>query len=151
MVVCQIVRHPLIWSERLAWKFMHPTSQPAPIHSIRSWHSLVHGCLPSMGQMYQPHPSQAYSQREWQQDNATRRWWSGNHPASGYEDFPGVDKWEAMASFIDVSQSIHWRWLKMAKDSKQCVVAVDIFLDRMAGRLMCIWWRDRHQPLDASR
>ena len=52
---------PHAWSERPAWKFTCPTSQLAPPHCIRSWHSLVHGCLPSMGQMYQPHPSQAYS------------------------------------------------------------------------------------------
>ena len=41
-----------------------PTLQPAPPHCVRSWHSLMHGCLPSMGWMYQTHPSQAYSWRE---------------------------------------------------------------------------------------
>ena len=32
---------------------------------------------------------------------------SDDHPASGLEDFPGVDKWEAMASPMDVNWSIH--------------------------------------------
>ena len=36
-----------------------------------------------VGQMYHPHSSQAYSHGEWQQDYATRRWWSGDHPMSG--------------------------------------------------------------------
>ena len=40
--------------------------------------------------------------------------------------------------------------LKMGEDSKQGVVAVDIFLDRMTARLTCIWWRDRHPLTDAS-
>ena len=40
---------------------------------------------------------------------------------------------------------------KMGEDSKWCVVAVDVFLDRMARRLSCIWQRDRHQPVDTSR
>ena len=75
-------RCPLVWSERPAWEFTCSTSQPAP-HCVRSWHSLACGCLSSMGWMYQSHPSQAYSQREWQQDYTTRRWWSGNHPTSG--------------------------------------------------------------------
>ena len=72
----------LIQSEGPVWKFTHPTSQPAPPHCIRSWYSLACGHLPSMGWMYQSHPSQAYSQREWPQDNATRRQWSGNDPVS---------------------------------------------------------------------
>ena len=76
-------RHPLIWSERPTWTFTHPTSQLAPPCSVRSWHSLMCGCLPSMGQMYQPHPHQAYSQRDWQQDYTIGRWWSGDHPMSG--------------------------------------------------------------------
>ena len=76
-------RCPLVWSERPTWKFTHPTSQPAPPHCIRSWCSLACGCLPSMRRMYQSHPSQAYSQREWQQDTATRRWWTSDHPALG--------------------------------------------------------------------
>ena len=41
--------------------------------------------------------------------------------------------------------------LKMGEDSKQCVVGVDIFLYRMARRLVCIWWKNRHQHVDASR
>ena len=106
-------RHPLIWSERPGQTFTCPTSQLTPPHCIRCWHSLACGCLPSTGWMYQSHPSQAYSQREWQQDNATRRWWSGNHPASGQEDSPRVDQWEATASPMDVSWSIHWRWVKI--------------------------------------
>ena len=65
-------RCPLIQNEGPAGKFMHPTSQLAPPDCIRSCHSLACGCLPSMGQMCQPHHSQAYSQREWQQDYATR-------------------------------------------------------------------------------
>ena len=35
------------------------------------------------------------------------------------------------------------------EDSKQCVVGVDIFIDRMAGSIMCVWWRDRCQLVDA--
>ena len=61
-------RHPFIWSERPAWKFMHSTLQLAPPHCIRSWHSLECGCPPGMGWMYQSLPSQAYSQRGWQHD-----------------------------------------------------------------------------------
>ena len=37
----------------------------------------------------------------------------------------------------------------MGEDSRQCVVGVDIFIDRMAGRIICVWWRDGHQALDA--
>ena len=40
------------------------TLQLTSPHCIRSWHSLVCGCLPCMGQMYQPHPSYANSQGE---------------------------------------------------------------------------------------
>ena len=76
-------RHPLIWSERPAWTFLYPTLQLAPPHCIRGWHSLMCGCLSSTGWMYQPHPGQAYSPREWHQDNATRRWWACDHPVSG--------------------------------------------------------------------
>ena len=83
VVVHQIVRHPLLQSEEPVWIFTCPTSQLAPPHCIRSWYSLACGCLPSMGQLYQSHPSQAYSQREWQQNNIKRRWCSGDHPASG--------------------------------------------------------------------
>ena len=36
---------------------MHPTLRLASSHHIRDWNSLVCGCLPSMGQMYQPLPS----------------------------------------------------------------------------------------------
>ena len=104
-------RCSLILSEGPVWKFTHPTLQPAPPHCIRSLCSLVCRCPPSMGWM--SHPSHTYSQREWQQDNATRRQWFGNHPVSGWEDFPGVDKWEAMASPVDVSQSVYWRWVKI--------------------------------------
>ena len=39
-------------------------SQPAPACCVRSWLSLAFGCLPSMGWMYQSHPSQAYSWME---------------------------------------------------------------------------------------
>ena len=65
-----------------------------------------------MGQMYQPHPSKAYSQEVWQWDYAMRRYWSGGHPASGQEDFPGVDQWEATTSPMDVNQSVHWGQVK---------------------------------------
>ena len=37
-----------------------------------------------------------------------------------------------------------WRFQK-------CVVGMDVFLDRMTGKLACIWWRNRHQPIGASR
>ena len=69
-------RHLLIQRKRQAWKFTLPTLQPTPPHCIRSCHSPICGCLPSTWWMYQPHPSQAYSWREWQQDNATRTQWS---------------------------------------------------------------------------
>ena len=75
--------HPLIQSERSAQTFTCPTSQLASPHCIRNCCSLMHGCPSSMGWMYQPHPSHTYCQMEWQQDNATRRQWSGDHPASG--------------------------------------------------------------------
>ena len=42
----------------------------------------------------------------------SREDWSGNHPASGLGRSLGVDKWEAKASPMDISQSIHWRWVK---------------------------------------
>ena len=64
--------------------WLHPVASEAGV-------PFVCGCLPSMGQMNQPLPSQAYSWREWQQDYATRRWWSDNHHISGQEDFSGVD------------------------------------------------------------
>ena len=140
-------RCPLIWSERPAWIFTHPTLQPAPPHHIRSWHSLMCGCLPSTGWMYQPHSSQAYSQREWQQDNATRRQWSGNHPVHQARKTPlewinrklKILPWtSARASTVD-----GWRFQAL------CSGCMDIFIDRMAGRIACIWWRDRHQPVDA--
>ena len=35
----------------------HPPLKLPSSHCIRDWHSLVCGCLPSMGLMYQPHPS----------------------------------------------------------------------------------------------
>ena len=76
-------RHPLIWSERPTWKLMCPMSQLAAPHSIRNQYSLVCGHLPNMGWIYQSNPSQTYSWGEWQQDNATRRWWPDEHPASG--------------------------------------------------------------------
>ena len=41
--------------------------------------------------------------------------------------------------------------LKMGEDSKQCVVGMVTFTDRMASRIVCTWWRDGHQPVDASR
>ena len=66
-------RHPLIWSERSAWEFIHSTLQLVPPHCIRSCCSLECGCLPSMGWLYQSHPSQAYSWREWQQEYTKRR------------------------------------------------------------------------------
>ena len=50
-------RHPLIWSDRPAWAVMCPTPQQTPLSCIRCWHSLMYGCLPSMGPMYQPHHS----------------------------------------------------------------------------------------------
>ena len=50
------IRHPLIGSEGPAGTFTYPTSQLVPPHSVRSWHSLTYGCLPSVRQMNQPHP-----------------------------------------------------------------------------------------------
>ena len=50
----------------------HPTLQLTSPHCIRNWHSLVCGCPSSKGQMYQPHPSLAYSQGEWKQDYVIR-------------------------------------------------------------------------------
>ena len=41
----------------------HPTPQPTPPLNIRNWQSLVCRCLPSTGQMYQPHPCQTHSWR----------------------------------------------------------------------------------------
>ena len=40
--------------------------------------------------------------------------------------------------------------LKMGEDSKQYVVAMGVFLDKMAGRVMCTWLKDRCQHIDAS-
>ena len=57
-VVCQITTDiPLIWNERPTWKVMCPASQLPPTCSVRSWCYLMCGCLPSMGQMYQPTPA----------------------------------------------------------------------------------------------
>ena len=47
---------PLLQSDRPMQTVMHPPPQSTS-HCIRDWHSLVCGCLPSMGLMYQPHPS----------------------------------------------------------------------------------------------
>ena len=52
---------------------------------------------------------------------------------------------KAMASPMDIRQSIHWRWGEVPRP---CVVDMDIFIDRMADRIACIWWRNRHQPVD---
>ena len=81
-VVCQIATDIPSYEVKDQHGNSHPTSQPAPPHYIRNWCFPMCGCLPSMGWMYQPHPSPAYSW-EWQQDNTTRRWWSGDHTASG--------------------------------------------------------------------
>ena len=50
---------------------------------------------------------------EWQQRLCHEKmmvWQSPSMP--GQEDFPGVDQWEAMASPIDIHQSIHWGWVE---------------------------------------
>ena len=41
--------------------------------------------------------------------------------------------------------------LRMGEVSRQCVVAVVVFIDRMAKRIMCVWWREGHQPIDTIR
>ena len=92
------------------------------------------GCLPSMGQMYQPHPSQAYSWGEWQVRLCHKKimvWQSpsirlGRLPWDGYT-------WKAMASPVDVNWSIYWGWVKI---SSNMWVGMDVFLDRMIDRLM---------------
>ena len=76
-------RDPLIWSERPAWTFTCPTLQLVPPHCIRSGCSFVHRCPPSMGQITSPSPFKPTPRGSDKQDNATRRWWPGNHPASG--------------------------------------------------------------------
>ena len=38
--------------------------------------------------------------------------------------------------------------LKMGEVPRPCEVDVDVFIDRMVDRTMCIWWRDRSQPMD---
>ena len=38
-----------------------------------------------------PTPVKPNPRGEWQWNYAMRKWWSGNHPVSGQEDFPGVD------------------------------------------------------------
>ena len=43
-----------------------------------------------------------------------RRCWSGDHPASGQGDFPGVDQQEVMASPMDVMPLEHP--LRMGED-----------------------------------
>ena len=119
-------RHPLAQSERPAWNFTHPTSQPAPPCCIRSWCSLACGHLPCMGWMFQSHPSQAYSQGEWKQDNGTRRWWSDYHIVSGWEDNP----WGGLVGSYDLSHGCQLECqLKMGEISRQCFVGMDIFID----------------------
>ena len=39
--------------------------------------------------------------------------------------------------------------LKMGEDSRYCVVGVEVFIDKMAIRITCIWWRERCHPTDA--
>ena len=40
---------------------------------------------------------------------------------------------------------------KMGEIPRPCVVDMHNFIDKMADRIMCIWWRDRHQPVDTIR
>ena len=49
-------QHPLLQSDRQTWTVMHPLPKSASSHHIRDWCSLVCGCLPSIGPMYQPYP-----------------------------------------------------------------------------------------------
>ena len=70
--VCQIMTDVPSYEVKDQWGNSHVLNCNWLLCCIRSWCSLVHGCLPGTGQMYQPHPSQAYSWREWQQDYATR-------------------------------------------------------------------------------
>ena len=37
---------------------------------------------------------------------------------------------------------------KMGEVPRPCVVDMNIFIERMADRITCIWWRDRCQPID---
>ena len=41
--------------------------------------------------------------------------------------------------------------LKMGEVPRPCVMDVDIFIDRIADRIVCVWWRNRHQPIDIIR
>ena len=71
------------------------------------------------------------------------RWWSGNHPASGQEDFPGVDQWEAMTSPMDICQIIHQGWVRTSGN----VLREGMFTGSCAfGRGIDIF-----NPLDAIR
>ena len=44
-----------------------------------------------------------------------------------------------LLSWMLARASTEDRW-----SSKQCIVDMDVFTDRMADRIICIWWRDRH-------
>ena len=64
-------------------------------------------------------------------------WWSpnvrlGRHPWGGSMGSSG---------FFHGHQPEHP--LRMGEDCRQCVVGMDVFVDKMANRIMYIWWRDR--------
>ena len=82
-------RCTILWSDRPMWMAMHPPLKPTSSHHVRGWHSLVYRCLSCTGQLYQPHPMQAYFQRKWRYDDATRVEWQGSHPTPSQQDFPG--------------------------------------------------------------
>ena len=50
-------QYPLLQSDRPTQTVMHPSLQLTFPHHVRNWHSLVCGCPPCIGPMYQPHPS----------------------------------------------------------------------------------------------
>ena len=54
---------PVLQSDKPVWKVMHPPPKLTSSCHIRGWCSLVYRCLSCMGQVYQPHPMQAYLHR----------------------------------------------------------------------------------------